>query len=435
VPWGVGYRSGPDTVTLSDPADLIDVEFTTSGDRTGEFGTPWAGDWAADLAWDAGRGLLWHVNVGGDNAIYGVDPVDGSVVETVSGPGWTDISQRGLAFDQATDTFYIGGWNEGIVYHVAGPSWPDPGATLGSCSADDPNISGLAWNPAFQKLWAATNSEFDDIWLIDPDSCETEGWVPHPDPGFNGAGLELDAVGNLWTVSQGSQTAYLIESGLPTFSDVPWLHVTPENGVVQAGEETDLTVSVDSTGMAPGTYDALVGVVTDDPDLGVATVHVHLLVTKYERFVNAGGGPLSFADGTSYVGDRPFTDGGFGWFGDSTVRTTSHRIPGTPYGRAFQSQREGMSAYRFTVPDGRYRVRLEFAELTGLPEFGRIMDVYGEGALQFDNLDVAGRVGRWQALSLTFDAQVNDGLLVVRFARALGEPPILNSMRVTWLRS
>ena len=109
----------------------------------------------------------------------------------------------------------------GILYHVAGPSWPTPGETLGSCNADDPNISGLAWNPAFQLVWEATNSEFDDIWLIDPDTCETQGWVRTPTAGFNGAGLELDAVGNLWTVSQGSLKAYLIESGLPTFSDVP----------------------------------------------------------------------------------------------------------------------------------------------------------------------------------------------------------------------
>jgi hypothetical protein len=64
---------------------------------------------------------------------------------------------------------------------------------------------------------------------------------------------------------------------------------------------------------------------------------------------------------------------------------------------------------------------------------GSIMDVFGDGQLRFDNLDVAGRVGRWHALSLTFDARVRDGLLVVRFARALGEPPIVNGIRVTWL--
>jgi subtilisin family serine protease len=433
LPWGVGYRNGPDTVTLTDPEDLIDVEFTPAGDRTGEFDTPWVGDWAGDLAWDAGRGLLWHVNVGGDNAIYGVDPADGSVVETVSGPGWTDVSQRGLAYDQATDTFYIGGWNEGIVYHVAGPSWPEPGETLDSCSPEDPNISGLAWNPAFHKLWVATNSDFDDIWLIDPDTCEPENVLFHPDPGFNGAGLELDAVGNLWTVSQGSQKAYLIESGLPTFSDVPWLDVTPTEGVVEPGEKATISVSVDSTGLSPGTYQAFVGVVTDDPDLGVATVRVRLLVTKYQKFVNVGGGAVTFPDGTGYVGDRRFVEGRFGWAGESSVRTTGHPIAGTLYPSVFRSQREGMSSYRFSVPNGRYRVKLEFAELAGLTEFGRIMDISSEGQLRFNNLDVAGRVGRWRALTVSFEAQVRDGLLMVRFERALGAPPMLNGIRVTWL--
>jgi hypothetical protein len=279
----------------------------------------------------------------------------------------------------------------------------------------------------------ATNSEFDDIWLIDPVSCETQGGLPHPDPGFNGAGLELDAVGNLWTVSQGSGDAYLIESGVPTFSDVPWLDVTPEDGVVEAGDRTPITVSVDSTGMTPGLHRAMVGIVTDDPEAGVALVRVQLLVTKYRRFVNAGGGAESFADGTSYVADRRLTEGGFGWFGPSTTRTTVHPLAGTPYVRAFRSQREGMTGYRFTVPNGRYRVQLEFAELAGLNEFGRIMDVFGEGQLRVNNLDVAGRVGKWRALTVTFVARVNDGELAVRFSRALGAPPILNGIRVTWL--
>ena len=434
LPWGVGFRSGPDTVTLSDPIEFIDVDFTPTGERLNEFDTPWASIFPADMAWDAGRGILWQVNVGGDNAIYGLDPVDGEVLDVVSGPEWTSTSQRGLAYDQATDTFYIGGWNEGILYHVAGPSWSTPGETLGSCSPDDPNISGLAWNPAFQMIWEATNSDFDDIWLIDPETCETQNWIPHPDPGFNGAGLELDTIGNLWTVSQGSQKAYLIESGLPTFSDVPWLDVTPTEGVVAVGDRTPITVSVDSTGLKAGMHRALVGVVTDDPRAGVVTVRVQLLVTKYNRFVNVGGEAATFPDGTSYVSDRRFTDGRFGWFGAaSSTRTTDHEIKRTRYQRVFRSQREGMAGYRFTVPNGRYRVRLEFAELANLSEFGRIMDVFGEGQLRFDNLDVAGRVGKWRALTLTFETRVNDGELAVRSSKALGAPPILNGIRVTWI--
>jgi subtilisin family serine protease len=436
LPWGVGYRSGPETVTLSDPIDFIDVDFTATGERLNEFETPWAdpNGFPADMAWDAGRGILWQVNVGGDNAIYGLDPSNGEVLDVLSGPEWTNTDQRGLAYDQATDTFYIGGWNEGILYHVAGPSWPTPGETLGSCSPDDPNISGLAWNPAFQLVWEATNSEFDDIWLIDPDTCETQGWVPHPDPGFNGAGLELDAVGNLWTVSQGSQKAYLIESGLPTFSDVPWLDVAPTEGVVEKGEQAKLTVSVDSTGLTPGVHEALIGVVTDDPDAGVMTVPVRLLVTRYQRFVNVGGGPLTLGDGTHYVGDRRFQQGRMGWFGPtSTVRTTTHGIAGTSHPAVFRSQREGMAGYRFTVPDGRYRIELEFAELLGVGEFGRVMDISAEGQLRVNNLDVAGQVGRWRALTTRFTVRVHDGLLTVRFAKAFGAPPILNGIRVTWL--
>ena len=33
----------------------------------------------ADMAWDKNHGLLWQVNVDGDNGIYGLDPADGSV--------------------------------------------------------------------------------------------------------------------------------------------------------------------------------------------------------------------------------------------------------------------------------------------------------------------------------------------------------------------
>ena len=74
---------------------------------------------------------MWQVNVGGDNGIYGVNPETGAVVMSItSGGAWTSISQRGLAYDADTDTFYIGGWNEDIIYHIMGPSWSTPGAVI-----------------------------------------------------------------------------------------------------------------------------------------------------------------------------------------------------------------------------------------------------------------------------------------------------------------
>ena len=238
LPWGVGYTGD---VWLSDPIDngdlcsitgiCTDTEFTTGGEPTGASFETTFGEWAADMAFDAGRGLLWQVSVGGDNGIYGIDPSDGSIVEVITGDPWSATSQRGLAYDPAADVFYIGGWNEGIVYRVAGPSHPTPGETLNQCNPADPNISGLAWNGSFQMLWAATNSDTDTIFLIDPLTCETVRALPHPDGGgLNGAGIEMDVVGNLWLTGQNSGTVYLVESGLPNFSDIPWLTVEPDRG-------------------------------------------------------------------------------------------------------------------------------------------------------------------------------------------------------------
>jgi hypothetical protein len=433
LPWGVGYRS-PGLISISDAEDVLEDVFTTQGEQKNEFDLSWADSWAGDLAWDEARGVMWHVNVGGDNGIYGIDPTDGSVVDVITGTPWGGISQRGLAYDPATDTFYIGGWNEGIVYQVAGPSWPTPGETIDSCQPDDGNISGLAWNPAFQKLWEATNSRHDTIWLIDPRTCEAERAIEHPDPRYNGAGLEMDAVGNLWTVSQDSRNAYLLASGLPTFSDVPWLTVRPGKGEIQPGHNAELTIHIDTDGVAPGSYRAFVAVKTNDPAKGVFTIPIHLLLTKYQRHVNVGGADVTFGDGTGYVADRPFRDDGFGYVGDSSSKRVDHTIAATRYQAVFRSQRYGMDAYRFTVPDGRYRVTLEFAELTaGVGEFDRIMDIYAQGDLVLDNLDVAARVGRYQALTRTFRVQVKDGTLRLRFDRANGRPPMLNGVRVTWL--
>ena len=429
LPWGVNYRS---TLDISDPIDLIDVQFTTGGERLGDFGVPWAGEWAADMAWDAGRGLIWQVNVGGDNGIYGLNPADGSVVDSITGSPWDGISQRGLAYDQATDTFYIGGWNEGIVYHVAGPSWPTPGETLGDCSPPNPNISGLAWNPGFQMLWEATNDEEDTIWQIDPETCEAAASLPHPNPGFNGAGLEMDVVGNLWTVSQGSGEAFLIESGLPNFSDVPWLSVAPTEGTVAPDGDTAIEISVDTAGLEPGIYQAQVVVQTNDPDNGIFAVPVTLLVSQYIQSVNAGGGAFTAADGTAYVADQEFAPQGFGFVGGS-AQSSQADIEGTEDDALYQTARSGMSAYRFDGPNGRYRVTLRFAELSQSEDFARVFDVTAEDAVVIDNLDIFHQAGQNTALDFTFEVDVSDDVLDIGFVPALGAAPIVNAIQVVWL--
>ena len=431
LPWGVGYTGD---VWLSDPIDLLDVHFTTGGTRLGDFPNPTNGAWGGDMAYDRGRGLIWQVNVGGDNGLYGIDPTDGSVKQVITGDPWTGISQRGVAYDAATDVFYVGGWNEGIVYRVAGPSHPTPGETLSQCNPADPNISGLAWNSSFNLLWEATNSESDTIYLIDPATCETLRAIGHPDGGGgNGAGIELDAAGNIWTVGQNSGNAYLIDSGLPQFSDVPWLTVSPTEGTVPLDGSQALTFTADSSDLGVGVYHAIVVIQTNDPDHANIQVPVTLVVPAYQQGINAGGGSyIDPAQGDLYGADRAFTASGFGYVGASSTRSTTAGIAGTTRDPLYQDLRSGMTAYRFTVPNGTYRVDLGFAELQQTKVGARVFSVGLEGANVLTNFDiVAAAGGRYIALDRSFLVEVTDGVLDISFTAQRGDTPIVNSILVT----
>jgi malectin (di-glucose binding ER protein) len=391
------------------------VHFSANGERGAQFGVDPLGEWGADIAFDTGRNLIWQVAVGGDNGIYGLDPADGSVEQVITGSPWDSISQRGLAYDQDNDVFYIGGWNEGIVYKVAGPSWPTPGATLNQCSPPDFAISGLAWNRSFGMLWEATNSETNTIWLLDPMTCEASVGIPHPDADGNGAGLELDAVGNLWTVGQFTQNAYLIESGLPTFSDVPWLTVSPTEATIAPDASIDIDITVDSTGLEPGVYRALVVLLTNDPDNSTIQLPVTLVVPTLQTGVDAGGTHTVASNGDIYLADRRYGTGPYGYIGGNR-RTTKHAIDGTPDQGLFQDQRESMDAYRFDVPDGTYKVDLHFAELTRNNANERRFEVSIEGEQVLPNIDVFEEAGgRYIALTRTFVVTVSDGHLDIEF--------------------
>jgi len=227
IPFGVGYTSRLWISNVPDPD--LDYEFTSDGAATGRaWPASWVGSWAADMAYLPGPKLLCQVNVGGDKGIYCWNPETGAVAGSIVGAfPWTATSQRGLAYRAADDTFYIGGWNEGIIYRIKGLSYPDKGAVVSQCYSADPKISGLAYNAVFNVLWLATNSDTDTIYALNPDTCTiittlgNNGTLPHPDPGFNGAGLEMDEKGNLWMVSQGSAKAFLVVSGLPISTPPP----------------------------------------------------------------------------------------------------------------------------------------------------------------------------------------------------------------------
>jgi hypothetical protein len=62
-------------------------------------------------------------------------------------------------------------------------------------------------------------------------------------------------------------------------SDVPWLSETPANGMVAGAASQDVVVTVDATGLSPGTYSAVLCITTNDLANSVVQIPVSLTVT------------------------------------------------------------------------------------------------------------------------------------------------------------
>ena len=109
----------------------------------------------------------------------------------------------------ATDTFFIGGWHEGIIYHIN-----SAGMVLDSVYVAM-TIAGLAYNPDTQHLFVIENGFANDaIYVLDASNqYSLVGQFQIPFGAYSGAGLEIDCDGNLWAVEQKTGTVYQLESG------------------------------------------------------------------------------------------------------------------------------------------------------------------------------------------------------------------------------
>lgn len=431
LPWGVGYTGN---LWISDPFLLTNTEFTVAGALTGRTWNPTWGEWAGDMAYDGSRNIVCQVAVGGDNGIHCFEPDTGNEVETITGSfPWTMISQRGLAYRGDDDTFYIGGWNEGIIYHVAGLSHPQPGAVIDQCTPSDGAISGLTWNDSMQVLWAATNSETDTIYELNPSDCTVLATLAHPEPGFNGAGLEMDEAGNLWLASQNTREVFLLDSGVPAFSDVPWLSVTPTSGSLAPGASRALDVTIDTAGLQPGIYLASLFVRSNSGRESAIRIPVSLVVSAYIQAANSGGAAYTDATGDTWAADKAHANGSWGYVQKGSVVSTTKKIAGTVEQKLYNDARQDPYAYRYdSVPNGIYEIDMRFAELANVKLGKRLYDVIVENTLVLPAHDIVYEVGTLTADNHSFFVEVTDGRLDVRLVpRAKSEKPLINAIRVT----
>ncbi|HKD20136.1 MAG TPA: carboxypeptidase regulatory-like domain-containing protein [Thermoanaerobaculia bacterium] len=269
---------------------------TQTGNNIDNSGWVGAGGFAADGAYDVLTGMMWEVNVGGDNCIYELDPnAHQATGNKICGSPWTGTSQRGLAYDVINNAFFIGGWNQGIIYHIDINGNVIDSANLGLF------ISGLAYAPNSGHLLVMENAANSyDITVLDANNNYANlghfqvnnNGTPAFQP-FQQAGMEFDCLGNLWVINQATQEIFSVDSG-ENFAcqvDIPWLTENPTSGTLSAaahpvggatpaaGGSNSQDVDLSFTGgtLLPGLRQAQLQIKTDTP-VPVPTVPVTLTV-------------------------------------------------------------------------------------------------------------------------------------------------------------
>lgn len=110
--------------------------------------------------------------------------------------------------------------------------------------------------------------------------------------------------------------------------------------------------------------------------------------------VNAGGSALVDSQGNSWASDYGFS-GGAPWRG-------SKLLPNYPDGEIYETARTSSKifSYKFTVPNGNYRIRLRFAEVGTAKPGERLFNVYFNGVRVLERLDIVSRTG---AIGIPYD--------------------------------
>ncbi|HPW56928.1 MAG TPA: lamin tail domain-containing protein [Thermoanaerobaculaceae bacterium] len=270
-PWGIGVNTSANDLWISnlaiDGGDDLNYRFLLDGTPTGDTidTSSWVGAFAADMAFDPFAGTLWQVNVGGDNCIHEFNPATKAWTGSVICPDWGGDTERGLAYDGLSDTFFAGTWENGSIkrFNRSGAVLEDVSLGLGT--------SGLAFNPSTQHLFVLVNtSGAADLYVLDVASGYTVV-AAYKVPGMGNweqAGLEADCAGNLYAVNQTTKQVLVLPSGEIGFCNlfnIPWMTPTPASGPIAATATQDVTLDFITTRQWPGLHRAVMTVAGTTP--------------------------------------------------------------------------------------------------------------------------------------------------------------------------
>lgn len=174
------------------------------------------------------------------------------------------------------------------------------------------------------------------------------------------------------------------------------------------------------------------------------------VASDYLYRVNSGGPDYTDVFDQHWMADQPYTAltgwGSVSWadsYGDISSTFASQRrvfdpIKGVADWSLFQTFRYGLEelAYRFDVPDGKYRVELYFAEPwvggAGLKDGTamRLFDVAINDEVQEKNIDIWKEVGHDAALKRVYEVMVQGGQLKVHFPHVAAGQAVIQAIAI-----
>jgi hypothetical protein len=130
--------------------------------------------------------------------------------------------------------------------------------------------------------------------------------------------------------------------------------------------------------------------------------------------------PLTDADGVVWIAEQGFADG------DIIDRGDDMQIANTKSPALYRTEHYGMTAFSYPVPNGKYIVKLHFAEtFDGITAAGERVFSFNVEGKEFKDFDVFVKAGGPQrAYVETVPVEVTDGKLDITFTSNVENPEI-----------
>ena len=193
----------------------------------------------------------------------------------------------------------------------------------------------------------------------------------------------------------------------------------------QSGVKTSLTqpalaVTAPAVSVPSVTAPAVTAPVVTAPAVTVPAVTVPVIPTAAVRIKAGNTAPYTDSKGNVWLPDQGFVDG------DTVDRGSDMQIANTQDQAIYRTERYGMSSFSYKLPNGKYVVKLHFAEtyedITGA---GQRVFSFSVASHEFKDFDVWAKAGgSKRAYVETVNVDITNGKLDITFTTNIQSPEI-----------